>query len=112
MKNNYRLLCSVTATLFLVFFLLVEYLPLNLLLVLYTFLTSQFVIFLLISMIPFAFYYSFKDKDFGIILFWIIIMTGQFLFVHIFGNDYYVEINPENQKPLKYKYTPYFESIG
>ena len=108
MTDKSRLICSITAFTILTFFMTIEYFPADLILQIYIAVTSEIVIFEMIALAPLLLFFSIKERDFGNILFLIILMFGQIMFVNVYADQYQIEISPQTQKPLD-SYNYYYE---
>lgn len=107
MTDTSRLICSITAFIFLSLFVLVEYLPANYILERYMILTSERAVLNLISFIPIMIFFSLKTRDFGYSLLLIIVMVGQIMFVHVYADNYTI-VTSSNEKKSQRKVQIYY----
>jgi len=108
MTDTSRVICSITAFMFLGLFVLVEYLPADFILQLYVILTSFEAILNLIIFIPIVIILSIKNSDFGYALLLIIFMSGQVMFVHVYADNYRVATSSKQEfkkKNIQYHYS-------
>lgn len=98
MTDTSRIICSITAFIFLAFFLLVEYMPADYILELYILLTSDRAILNMILFMPIMIFLSIKSRDFGFALFLIIFITGQVMFVHVYADNYRIITSFEGEQ--------------
>ncbi len=97
MTDTSRLICSITAFMFLALFILVEYLPAKFILELYVIFTSDRAVLNIIIFIPITLIVSIKIRDFGYALLLIIFMAGQIMFVHVYADNYTVATSSKQE---------------
>ncbi len=98
MTDKSRIICSITAFIFLALFVAIKYLPATWVLQLYIFATHQVAINMMVLFIPFMIYLSIIETNFGYSLFLIIIMAGQVMFVHVYADNYTIATSPQKEK--------------
>jgi len=109
MTDKSRVICSITAFTILAFFMTIKYFPATFILQIYIAVTSEIVIFEMIALAPLLLFFSIKECDFGNILFLIILMTGQIMFVNVYADQYQIEISPQTKKPIEINNNVYYE---
>ena len=109
MTDKSRLICSITAFTLLTFFMTIKYFPATLILQIYIAVTSDIAIYEMIALAPLLLFFSIKEKDYGNILFLIILMIGQIMFVNVYADQYQIELSPHSQEPdnNRYYYEPW-----
>ncbi len=103
MTDKSRIICSITAFLFLALFVSIKYLPATLVLQLYIIATHQVAITTMILLMPIMVYLSITDKDFGYSLLLIIFMAGQVMFEHVYADNYQLAVSSNIEKVKKTK---------
>lgn len=101
MTDTSRVICSITAFMFLALFVSVEHLPADYILKLYIILTSDRATLNLIIFIPIVIIFSIKTKDFGYALLLIITMTGQVMFIHVYADNYTIATSSKKETTAK-----------
>ncbi len=106
------------ALFYLFLFLLIEKIPYDYVLSIFIFLTHGYLKWCLVVFLPFFLYLSLEEKTWGYVLVMISFMAGQFLFVHVFGDDYRMPFDTKvKDKTEKHYYSPtqnlaFFDKYG